>query len=321
MDLPFELKTAIDLLADGYKLSQLKVVSNKLTDKYKYESGNDASLITSDIDALTYSLVRMPATYGAVYSALKYTLEIYHDDLSSVIDVGSGTGAASWVVNELINPKTILCLEKEKAMRDIGVSLMSNNEQLKSKTTWKSFDLLKEELPSSSDLVISSYVLNELSFNNRRDAVIDMWEKTNKVLLIIEPGTKAGFKIIQEIKEIITKLGGYIIAPCPHQGKCPMNEDDWCHFTVRVARSKMHKLIKEGDVPYEDEKYTYVAFSKEEIPTKNNRVLRHPIITKGQVELTLCQHDGINKISLRKRNGESFKEAKKSKPGDSLLNL
>ena len=37
---------------------------------------------------------------------------------------------------------------------------------------------------------------------------------------------------------------------------------DWCHFTQRLPRSRAHKQIKEADVPFEDEKFSYVALTR-----------------------------------------------------------
>ncbi len=318
MDLPLNLKNAIELMVEGEKLEELKAISFKLTEKYKYESGNNASLIGSKKEVLVYSIVRMPATFGAVYDTLTYVNELNHFGIKSLIDVGAGTGAGTWAANSFYELTSIQCLEKDENMMNVGKELMKEDDKLQRLVQWQKYDLLKDELKSSADLILSSYVLNELDFNQRRNAVIDMWSNANKVLLIIEPGTKVGFSIIKEIRSIILKLGGHIIAPCPHENECPVKEDDWCHFACRVQRSKIHKLIKDGDAPFEDEKYAYIAFSKEEVNRCQNRIMRHPYITKGKIDLTVCNNDGIKNISIRKKDGDVYKKAKKCKQGDTL---
>ena len=37
---------------------------------------------------------------------------------------------------------------------------------------------------------------------------------------------------------------------------------DWCHFTQRLPRSRAHKQIKGAELPFEDEKFSYVALTR-----------------------------------------------------------
>ena len=78
MQLPIELKMAIESQIEDIKHNDLKEISETITYKYKNESGRGRSLINKDYEAITYSVVRMPATYGAVYTALDYTLNLYN---------------------------------------------------------------------------------------------------------------------------------------------------------------------------------------------------------------------------------------------------
>ena len=71
MDLPIELKSASEKLVVGYKQAQLKKIAQDLSDRYRNESGVGKVLLSKDIEAAVYALVRMPATYGAVSDALK----------------------------------------------------------------------------------------------------------------------------------------------------------------------------------------------------------------------------------------------------------
>ena len=137
-------------------------------------------------------------------------------------------------------------------------------------------------------------------------------------MVIIEPGTPSGYSVISKIREQVLKTGGHIIAPCPHEGDCRLAEDDWCHFTCRVQRSRLHKLLKDADVPYEDEKYSYIAFAKEDTGRASCRVLRHPEINKGFIKLSVCTADENSEITITKKDKELYKQARKSKQGDSL---
>ena len=133
---------------------------------------------------------------------------------------------------------------------------------------------------------------------------------------MVEPGTPSGYQIIKEVRDILLSKGMHIIAPCPHEDKCPMKDNDWCHFSTRVQRNKLHKDIKGGEAPFEDEKYSYIVLSKKEVSRCSHRILRHPIINKGMIKLTTCSKDGISNVEIRK-NHPNYKVIKKLKVGDS----
>ena len=96
MDLPIALKTASEKLVVGYKQAQLKKIAQDLSDRYRNESGAGKVLLSKDIEAAVYALVRMPATYGAVSDALSYSLEYFNGEIKTLLDVGAGSGAATW---------------------------------------------------------------------------------------------------------------------------------------------------------------------------------------------------------------------------------
>ena len=143
------------------------------------------------------------------------------------------------------------------------------------------------------------------------------------MLLIIEPGTPESFKKMKKIREYLITCGGNVIAPCIHNKKCELPENDWCQFTCRISRSKLHKVLKGGESPFEDEKFFYLAISKnKENSTRKEfaRVLRHPKIESGKITLKLCDNDGIKEKMITKKSKELFKRARKIESGD-LINL
>jgi ribosomal protein RSM22 (predicted rRNA methylase) len=114
----------------------------------------------------------------------------------------------------------------------------------------------------SADLVIASYVINELNDAARTKLVAAMWAKTNDTLVIVEPGTPAGYQRILDARAWAIEAGAHVIAPCPHDNVCPLTKPDWCHFSQRLQRSQVHKQLKSAELPYEDEKFIYVALSR-----------------------------------------------------------
>ncbi|TFH93920.1 methyltransferase domain-containing protein, partial [Porphyromonas levii] len=118
----------------------------------------------------------------------------------TLLDVGAGTGAVAWAVDEKLDLKNIVCLERESAMRKTGKALMQNGSQVLRNAKWISHDLTIDEIPEKADLVVASYVLNEMSPEDRIKAAKKLWNATNKMLLIIEPGTPVGFSNLKKIR-------------------------------------------------------------------------------------------------------------------------
>ena len=308
MNLPLDLKLQLESLLDGYSLKELKNIASSITEQYKNGSGKGNDLISSELASKVYAVYRLPATYSAFGEALKHTLELYDQNIDSVIDVGAGSGSASLAVSHLLpNIKNFTLLERNKYMMEIGKTLHNFN--------YINYDLSRDNLDIKAELVMSSYVLNELDQNSRINAINKMWNMTNKMMLIVEPGTPEGFSLIREIRDYLISIGAYVIAPCTHVGICL---NTWCHFSTRVSRSKLHKDLKGGDAPYEDEKYSYIAFSKKETTPCKNRILRHPQINPGFVELEVCTKEGFKRIKYSKKDKELFKKARKSNAGDSI---
>ena len=127
MELPILLKEKLEQEIDEIELKKLKQSAQNISEKYRDKSSNKmrTRLIASREDAVAYAVSRMPATYGAVYSALKHSLEMMPNaEITSLLDVGAGTGTATWAVNELLKIESNVCVENEDYMLNLGQKLM-----------------------------------------------------------------------------------------------------------------------------------------------------------------------------------------------------
>lgn len=315
MDLPIEIKKYIENELNYINKNDLYTNAKKISEKYRENDGKGNTLLKNEEEAIAYAISRMPATYGAVYDSLKYSLENYKPDIKSVADIGAGTGAATIATNELLDLEKIECFEKQDSMQKIAKEIFSSYKDLADKTNWHKFDIYDEEIKEEYDLVVSSYMLNEIE-DKQKDFVIEkLWKASSKMLLIVEPGTIQGYRNIMNAKKKIIDMGGQIVAPCK-SNECKLPDNDWCNFSCRIQRTKMHKGLKDGDVPYEDEKYIYLTASKENFEkTDKMRIIRHPMIHSGFVKLKVCDEE-IKEITITKKDKERFKIARKSKTGD-----
>src|SRR5437016_4510206 len=108
---------------------------------------------------------------------------------------------------------------------------------------WQNKDF-KELVEVKADLAIFSYSLGEI---NEIEVVLKkLWQFPIETFVIIEPGTPTGYKNILRARDTLIQCGAYIVAPCPHAKRCPLMFNDWCHFSVRLERSKWHRFVKEG---------------------------------------------------------------------------
>lgn len=320
MDLPVELKLNIEKLIHNKSLNELKKSAFNLSDKYRTESGQGKRLAVTENEIIAYAVCRMPATFSAVYNAIEYSLQKFNDvKIDSVLDVGAGLGAGTWACREYFNIESYTLFEREPEMIKIGKKLMESVEDSQNNVEWINGDITKTNLPKTYDFVMTSYTLNELNDFDLKNVVLKLWKATNKVLLIVDTGTVKGFEIIKKVKDVLKAEGANLIAPCENGCVCKMSENDWCHFTSRASRSKAHKLLKEGDAPYEDEKYTFATFARNKVvkTSDNYRVLRHPIIEKNKVNLCVCDNGEVKNISVLKSDN-NYKKAKKLKCGDVL---
>lgn len=319
MELPTELRAAIDEAASAIPQRELQALSEALSRRYRSESGTGRSLIGREAEVTAYAAVRMPATYAAVRSALSESMRSgLH--IRTMLDVGAGAGAAGWAaVMELDELKELRCVEREAGMLRLGERLMRSSAAFDGiQLDWSCTDARDAGAISHADLVTASYMMNEMSPDARAGLLDRLWDAADQMLLIIEPGTPEGFAQLREARRRILERGGHVTAPCPHEAACPISGDDWCHFTCRVARSRLHRLIKGGDAPYEDEKFMYMAFTREDAARCQARVRRHPLIEPGRITLELCARDGLQRRMVTKRDKALFKAARKAGCGDAF---
>lgn len=317
MEFPAELRGEVERLLSEENTDSLARAAEGISARYRENNGSGKRLVSSRRDILAYSAVRMPATFGAVIRSLELALECFGDEeFQTVLDIGAGTGAATHAAAlsaECGSSASFTCIEREPEMISVGRQL---TEFCGIPAVWKQGDITSG-FDDRAELVLCSYCLNELTESARKKAVERLWESTQRLLLIVEPGTPEGYSRIISAREQLIALGAHIAAPCPHEKACPLEPGDWCHFTVRVARSRLHKQLKGGEVPYEDEKFCFLAVSREETSPCAARVLRHPRIDSGRVTLRLCTPDGAEERMVTKKSPQ-FKAARKSDAGDSF---
>jgi ribosomal protein RSM22 (predicted rRNA methylase) len=318
MPLPQLLLSSLEKEISCIPIPKLHKAYAELSNQYRLNRKNIFDTLQNEEQRLSYVAARMPSTYETVYKVLNEIMDYASENIHSLLDIGAGPGTASWASCELFDSiRKITLLEQNPDMASLGKKLSNNHPTLKD-ATWIIQDATQSiPLIERADLVIASYSFNEIHEKNQEEFLRFMWEKTNKFLVIIDPGTPASFLSIHKARMWFIENQVNILSPCPHSLACPafMNQD-WCHFYARVQRTSLHKILKDGEKGYEDEKFSYLILSKGKPLKYEARIVRHPDIHSGHLKLNLCSEKGFETLIYSKKNGEKYKKARKSNWGD-----
>jgi ribosomal protein RSM22 (predicted rRNA methylase) len=318
-DLPAELKAALAAKLQGF--SRVEAAGSAASISRTYRDGGGSAAIRSETDALAYALARMPATYAAVTASLNALCEIAPDFApKTLLDVGAGPGTASWAAAEAFpSLQGFALLDANTALRALALDLAAGSARLGGidYRHGEARALLAEAAPA--DLVVASYMIGETGDTERRTLLDLMWAKTRDTLVIVEPGTPAGYGRIIAAREQLIASGAHVAAPCPHDRNCPLSTPDWCHFAQRLPRSRAHKQIKEADVPFEDEKFSYVALTRSPIARHPARVLAQPAVGKVEVSAKLCTAEGLVVTKIPRRARTDYARARRWRWGDAVM--
>ncbi|MEU8710806.1 small ribosomal subunit Rsm22 family protein [Streptomyces sp. NPDC048663] len=313
------LRATLAVLLDGLPPKQAAGAVERLIATYRGATPTDAPILRDRADVVAYAAYRMPATFQAVRAALAAFADAVPQGWApgSHVDVGGGTGAATWAVSDTwagVRPVTVL--DWAEPALDLGREIAAAGPELR-EAQWRRARIGAALTIESTDLVTVSYVLNELD-EAARGALVDAAATAAGSVVIVEAGTPAGYARIIEARERLVAAGFRVAAPCPHSAACPIVPGtDWCHFSVRVSRSSLHRQVKGGSLAYEDEKFSYVAATRLPAVPAPARVVRRPQTRKGQVLLDLCETDGrLARTTVTKRHGDLYKAARDADWGD-----
>jgi ribosomal protein RSM22 (predicted rRNA methylase) len=312
------LRTALAALLGGLPPRQAAGAVERLIGKYRGATPTDAPILRDRADAVAYAAYRMPATFEAVRSAL----DAFADAVpgwtpQGHTDVGGGTGAATWAVTATWSgDRPVTVLDWAEPALTLGKEIAAANPGLRN-AGWRRARIGSALTLDATDLVTVSYVLNELTVPDRA-ALVDAAASAAQAVVIVEAGTPDGYARVIEARDRLIGAGFRIAAPCPHSAACPIVPgEDWCHFSARVSRSSLHRQVKGGSLPYEDEKFSYVAATRLPVEPAPARVVRRPQIRKGQVLLDLCETDEhLRRTTVTKRHGDLYKAARDASWGD-----
>ncbi|MDB5540705.1 MAG: methyltransferase protein [Devosia sp.] len=316
-DLPPALSDAIRRLADGLGRKGLAASAATMSEHYR-QRGASRQVIGGAGDALAYALSRMPATYAAV-SAVLDELQARAPGFTpeTVLDAGAGPGTASWAVAEVFADALLTLMDHNREFLTLAEAISGDGGNARVELIEN--DLGRFELGRRFGLVTCAYALTELGDTALLAAAERLWRHCDGALLIVEPGRPRDYQRLLAMRRRLIELGGRVLAPCPHKAECPLIEPDWCHFSVRLSRTRDHMRMKGGTLGYEDEKFSYLVVARPGIGAPAaGRVIRRPEENKFSVSLAVCGPEGLESRVVMSRDKAAFKAAKKLEWGDAI---
>jgi ribosomal protein RSM22 (predicted rRNA methylase) len=321
MYLPEDLRAGLDDMLSSVRPKDVSSAREGLTRRYRDTGPKEGSYVRSAGDVAAYAAARLPATYAAMRSALGQVRGVIPAfQPQSLLDAGAGPGTVMWAAQDTWpDLVAVTLLERDPDMAAFGSSLAgyAASPALRG-ARWQQTDLARSFEAAASDLVTAAYVLGELPEAARDTLVQRLWEQTQGVLVLLEPGTPEGFARILRARTYLLSAGAHIAAPCPHSDVCPLGKEDWCHFSQRLERSRLHRLAKSGELSYEDEKFSFIAATRLAPLPVAGRVIRHPQLRGGHIRLEVCSPRGIESTLVTRKEGEHFRRAKGLRWGSPL---
>jgi len=319
-ELPAALRGAIAQELEGVPRKGLADSTARTTAAYRAGKAS-AGVIRTAQDALAYALARLPATYAACAAALSEAARMAPDFRPvRLLDAGAGTAAASWAALEVWPGLADLTwLDSSPPFLDMASRLARDGPP-----ALRSVDKRRADLTSGgdgwprADLVVASYALAEIAPDRQAGVVGALWAACDGVLALVEPGTPAGYARILAARQALAAEGAELLAPCPHALACPLTAPDWCHFSVRLPRSRDHRIAKGAEVPFEDERFAYLIAARPTVAAqaRSPRVLAPPRAAKPGITLKVCGPQGLEERFVGRRDKAAHAVARRLDWGD-----
>jgi len=315
------LQAAVDALLEGRPRGPIAQRSARISDCYR-GGGQSAAAIVSDDDVLAYLLARLPATYAAITAVLRAVKAQTGFTPKTLTDIGAGPGTASWAAIEAWPAlDRVAMIDSSTVFLDMARRLAVHSpSQALAGTTTTLADVTRLPDLRPSDLVIAGYALAELPTVSLTHVATTFWKACTGILVLIEPGTPAGYERILACRSALIAESANIVAPCPHAAPCPIRAPDWCHFSQRLPRSRDHMIVKTAHVPFEDEKFSYLAVARDHIVIQPSaaRVLAPPKKDKTGIAMKVCANGEISQRKIPKRDRKAFAQHRDVRWGDAL---
>jgi len=202
-------------------------------------------------DGLQFIADELPYSLACITRVLKEVKQRMPDFQPwYVLDFGSGPGTGIFACHDIFGPlvKKYFIVEPSNIMKKLSKELLQNYPELPPVRYLHDLDHPKA---GKKSLTLSAFTLLEIPTKERREEILDkLWESTNHTLVMLEGGSRDSFDALFHAREyLLTKYppsaerkkdsGCYVVAPCSHDGACPIGTKDRCIFKQRLGRNEL----------------------------------------------------------------------------------
>lgn len=315
------LREAIGAASAGVAGGDLTRAADALSRRYRDGAGGPQGPgRLTPIERLAYATVRLPATAAALDAVLGVLVRHTGHTPATILDLGAGPATALWpAVSRWPDLARVTLVDRDPEMLRLGLQLWRHAHPPDGsgpEIVTRTGDLVTAG--NDADLVVAAYAIGELDEAPAARAVDGLVARASGAVVLVEPGTPAGFARIRAARNRLLARGARIVAPCPHEQACPMPAGDWCHFAIRLDRSRAHRQAKHGALGWEDEKFAYVIAEPSAAGRGRPaaaRVLRRPVRGTGHVRLVLCAPAGLQDAVVTRRD-DAYRAARDVEWGD-----
>lgn len=315
---PAEFSAALAKFAEDAGGAELRLRAERLSQGFRDGQGSRET-IRDGADALAYALTRLPATYAADMAALRRLAEQRPDFAPrSLLDAGCGLGGAAVAALQLWpDIAKVTLFDRNPAFLNLLERICAEGPLAGAQIVSGDLAAPPKDLPAA-DLVVASYALTEIPDESLPATLGELWRRSLGALVLVEPGTPRDYERLMRARALLIDAGANIAAPCPHAAPCPLTVGDWCHFAVRLPRSRDHKRLKGADAPFEDEKFCYLAATRFPSASVAARIIAPPKFFKWGASLRLCVTNGIKETNIEKRDKPGYRAIRRKIWGDAV---
>jgi ribosomal protein RSM22 (predicted rRNA methylase) len=324
--LPQPIQRAIaTLLADAGSNAWMKR-AQLLHQRYRQQEENKQQIHVVDaLDALAYLGLRASATYSQIWGAVDAICDLVPGwQPTTLLDLGCGAGSGLWALTDLLPSLTqATAVDQSAHFLQVGQQIFKAAQQPLT-VTWQQANILQsvQQGPATYDVVLLANVLNEVNEEQRTRLVEAAFKRCNAILIIVEPGTPVGSRVVQQVAHQLAPVGTLL---APYLGTQFVREE-WLHFPQRFTRPdfarRLRQEMRESDLmasDWEEAKYSYVAIGK--LPPAVMpwaRVIGPTQLKQGYIEVPLLTATGRLQAKVFKRYKPAYAYAKKLHWGEAV---